>query len=499
MSAIKVAIFTEGGQGIGLGHVTRCVSLSQAFEERGIEPQFFVHGDQGILRFLEGRPVTFLDWFRDETALQRILSGNDIAIVDSYLAGSTAYELIVRVVKVALYIDDNNRLPYPPGIVLNACPATGELGYSPRDGVQYLFGSSFIPLRKEFWDVAKKSITENPTQVLVTIGGTDIRNLTPRILDFLSKHFPHLEKVVLAGKANQEQVQDCIRRDKTIRLIDVTTAAAMKDIMQQSDLAISAGGQTLYELARMGVPTIGICVADNQILNLREGQRQGFLRSIENFDERQGESELTMAVKSVMEKRTRASMSEAGQRSVDGQGSRRVAQEVLTDYFRRTLVFRPTIGEDAKALFELANSPEVRENSFNPNPILWDDHVRWLQQKLQDRNTVFFIIASFSMFCGQVRFDLEFPAHGGEASAVISIGLHPSVRGLNLSPYLIDRAVQELLKIHKIQIVKAYIRGHNNASLKAFTRANFTFHQDVLMNQFPTKLYVRRTESSYAK
>ena len=38
----KVFILTEGGENKGFGHITRCTSLYQAFEEKGIIPEFIV-------------------------------------------------------------------------------------------------------------------------------------------------------------------------------------------------------------------------------------------------------------------------------------------------------------------------------------------------------------------------------------------------------------------------------------------------------------------------
>ncbi len=38
----------------------------------------------------------------------------------------------------------------------------------------------------------------------------------------------------------------------------------MKNLMINNDLAISAGGNTLYELCACGIPTIAIIIADNQ-------------------------------------------------------------------------------------------------------------------------------------------------------------------------------------------------------------------------------------------
>ncbi|NLV76359.1 MAG: UDP-2,4-diacetamido-2,4,6-trideoxy-beta-L-altropyranose hydrolase, partial [Tissierellia bacterium] len=39
----------------------------------------------------------------------------------------------------------------------------------------------------------------------------------------------------------------------------------MKNLMINNDLAISAGGNTLYELCACGIPTIAIIIADNQL------------------------------------------------------------------------------------------------------------------------------------------------------------------------------------------------------------------------------------------
>jgi UDP-2,4-diacetamido-2,4,6-trideoxy-beta-L-altropyranose hydrolase len=44
----------------------------------------------------------------------------------------------------------------------------------------------------------------------------------------------------------------------------------MKHAMLETDIAISNGRQTLYKLVRVGVPTIAIGVAENQLGNIKE-------------------------------------------------------------------------------------------------------------------------------------------------------------------------------------------------------------------------------------
>ena len=50
---MRVFIITEGGRNIGFGHITRCISLYQAFERRKIIPELIVNGDNTIEELLK--------------------------------------------------------------------------------------------------------------------------------------------------------------------------------------------------------------------------------------------------------------------------------------------------------------------------------------------------------------------------------------------------------------------------------------------------------------
>jgi UDP-2,4-diacetamido-2,4,6-trideoxy-beta-L-altropyranose hydrolase len=45
---MKIFIVTEGGKGIGFGHITRCTSIYQAFEQKGLIPEFVINGDNSV-------------------------------------------------------------------------------------------------------------------------------------------------------------------------------------------------------------------------------------------------------------------------------------------------------------------------------------------------------------------------------------------------------------------------------------------------------------------
>jgi spore coat polysaccharide biosynthesis predicted glycosyltransferase SpsG len=104
----------------------------------------------------------------------------------------------------------------------------------------------------------------------------------------------------------------------------------LRDLMLRADLAISAGGQTAYELAATMTPTLGIRLAENQMINLHGLSRAGCLVDLgapeeSGFHQRLGEA-LARAAGDVEARRR---MGEQGRRLVDGQGASRVAQAVI--------------------------------------------------------------------------------------------------------------------------------------------------------------------------
>lgn len=274
---MKVFIITEGSKNTGFGHITRCLSLYQAFEEKGIKPKFIINGDNDIECLLKKVNYQIFNWLEDRNKLFATLKDADIAIIDSYLADVSVYNTLSELVKLSVYIDDNKRVDYPKGIVVNSSIYAEKLNYPHKNGVTYLLGTKYTPLRKEFWEVPKKKIKEKIESIMVTFGGDDAKNMTPKILAFLNDEYPNLIKNVIIGRTFQNIGEIKKYTDKNTNLIYYPDAEKMKKIMLECDIAISACGQTLNELASVGVPTIGVCIAENQLENIKGWEKIGFL------------------------------------------------------------------------------------------------------------------------------------------------------------------------------------------------------------------------------
>jgi len=260
----------------------------------------------------------------DREMLFAALEGSDIIFIDSYLADDDLYEKISEVAGVGAYFDDSIRIEYPKGFVVNGAVFAERMPYPERSGVRYLLGTQYTPLRREFWDVPEKSIRDTLETVVITFGGADIRNLTPKILKLLQDNYPELLVKVIVGCGFQNIAEIERHKDNNTKLIYCPDAAEIRDIMFGSDLAISSGGQTLYELARVGVPTIGVCMADNQLQNIKGWQEVGFLKYMCRYNSEGMEERLLNSLEELACSDVRVRMSQAGRALVDGKGPSRI-------------------------------------------------------------------------------------------------------------------------------------------------------------------------------
>lgn len=327
---MKAVIITEAGTNIGFGHLTRCIALSQKLIEKKIDIEFVVNADVSVLDLMDSNPLHLFNWIKGKQRLFKVIESADIVIIDSYLAELNLYEeLYGKVNGKLVIIDDNIRLNYPGGIVINPSIYGDKLNYPGKEHLAYLLGKDYVILRSAFWKIARKSIRKKVESVMVTFGGIDRANVTSLVLEVLNESYPELEKHVIIGKGFSNIATIERLKDKKTRLEYWPDAEKMKNLMLASDVAISAGGQTLYELARVGVATIGVCVADNQQRNVLHLDEAGFINYIGQPGSIGFNRKLCEAVSDLKNTEDRRNRSIIGRKIVDGRGVSRIVEEIL--------------------------------------------------------------------------------------------------------------------------------------------------------------------------
>lgn len=325
---MKALIFTEGGRKIGFGHITRCLSLYDEFTKNGIETILIVAGDSSVLDLLKGKNFTIVNQLNEKIFINSSINFKliNIAVIDSYLATIHFYNECDKKIGLCVYIDDNNRLNYPQGVLINGDLDAENFHYPDIKNHNYLLGSKYILLPSEFRFVSKKNINKKLQQILITLGGTDLRNLTLPIIQLLATCYPNIcKKVIVApGYSNVEQIRK--NASENTHIIYNPNMKKIKQLMLDSDIAISAGGQTVYELASTGTPAIIVGVAKNQLAVIKAFQRSGYIEYAGWWKSEQIFKNILNCIQNLKTFEERMKRSVKGVSLIDNQGAERIVK-----------------------------------------------------------------------------------------------------------------------------------------------------------------------------
>ncbi|MEG8947853.1 bifunctional UDP-2,4-diacetamido-2,4,6-trideoxy-beta-L-altropyranose hydrolase/GNAT family N-acetyltransferase [Rosettibacter firmus] len=467
---MKVSIITEGFENTGYGHITRCISLYQAFMDRNIYPALYINGDEKSKSFLSNVNYELIDWLTHPAQLIKKIINSDIVIIDSYNAGKEFYENISRFTKILLMIDDFIRIDYPPGIVLNGSINAELLPYPKKSNIEYLLGTKYIPIRKAFWEITNRKYKSELESILITFGGQDIRNLTIPVLNAITDYNPELKISVVFGNKDGNKYSELKSKYPNAEFYYSINEYEMKELMINCDLAISAAGQTLYELAATGTPTIAIAVAENQKNNINEWHKAGFILEPIFYNDINCIKKIIEQLNKLKSIRLRKKLGNNGKIKVDGKGSKKVVNHLIEKYCEEEgFYLRKAIDIDSEPVFNLSNDPAVRQQSINKNPITWEEHLQWFNSRINDKNYLFLLaFDKDDKFIGQIRFQIE------EESAIVSISITKEFRGKGLSKKIIKAACSKLFNERNIKLIVAYILPDNHASINGFKSAGFT-------------------------
>lgn len=316
-----LAIYTEGDARRGLGHVARCTGYAEAWAEQGGRVVWVIDGDAAA-RAAPGPQAEVID--RAWQGEGRAIVACDAAVVDSYSATPETLAAIAASAPT-VFLDDDFRLAYPAGRVVHSAP--GPADAATLGEAEWLLGPRWHPMRRPFWDVpVREAPGEAVRTVLVLTGGGEAGGLGARLAAGARRALPEAEIHLVAGAA----ATGAATLDG-VRLHYALDAAAMRDLMFDSDVAVTAAGQAIFELARCGCPAVMVGRADNQRLHMRHWPDTGAAvaaawADADDLEDRVAESLIRLSVAG------RASMSRAGQATIDGQGCRRLmarlAQEI---------------------------------------------------------------------------------------------------------------------------------------------------------------------------
>jgi UDP-2,4-diacetamido-2,4,6-trideoxy-beta-L-altropyranose hydrolase len=326
---------------IGMGHLKRCLSLAQAIQQLGSECSFLTTRNDFVQRHLSilGIPHQWAEQADiDAAEVKQVRTfadkqGAGVVVVDSYAARQDYLTALRDAGLCVVAIDDLALFPFPCQLVVNGGAQARQLPYTSSSGdTRFLLGTKYALLSPEYWRGNKRSLQKTVREILITMGGSDAHGLTSRLLKALDELQGKFAVTAIVGPLYQNPAEvggvakHCHRPSRII-----VNPKSIRSSLLCADIAISAGGQTLYELAATGTPTVAIQVADNQ----RDSLCALTVKGVNVAAGSAADPQLIEKVKSSVTKlmsdyETRSRMSRSGQRLVDGKGALRTAKVILS-------------------------------------------------------------------------------------------------------------------------------------------------------------------------
>lgn len=326
---------------IGLGHLRRCCVLAREAARRG-RPAHLLIRQQGLdLARLDLPPectVQNLPWELDPEPDARLTTdlcrrlGLGAGVVDHYRLDD-GYQQVLRSAGLRWLQFGNlqHRHGLRADLVHDASPGVTADHYAERArspaGCRWLTGPAYALVGEAFQEERRRlpaPAAQPVRRVLLCFGGGDDRGAALAALAWLEAAGFAGTRVVLTTRLNPHlpALQECARHSPRIELHTDNWQPA--PLMAGCQLALSAGGTVLYELACLGVPTAITCIADNQQAPARFWQDAGLATLLGDLGSLQAAPPVAALRDLIADEGLRLELGRRLRRAVDGQGARRV-------------------------------------------------------------------------------------------------------------------------------------------------------------------------------
>lgn len=322
-----VYFLTECKINTGSGHLSRCLSLRDAFLERNFQSRFIIDSDESCDFKNAGVDPYILDWKSNFNILKKNVPGESIIIIDSYQATKDQLKKLAEYFSFPVFIADTKMNYYPKGIVLIGNSFASKLKLAGANEAKFLLGSDYILLRKDFWDTKKKLINPIQNSVLITLGEFDKENLIEVVASEVLNQFPDYHLTLISKKNELDFYKNIQYIQKRLN------AYEMAELMISHDIVICNGGQTLNECIRTGTPSISIEIADNQHQNIKSWTEKNVSLGITaNNDVNSLISQVINNIQHLRKQSIRKKINTLSLKCIDGQGARNACDDIIKYY-----------------------------------------------------------------------------------------------------------------------------------------------------------------------
>lgn len=256
-------IRADGDGRIGMGHVMRCLALAESW---------LAFGGQVRLACVAVPPTVSARYhdagaevvLHDRWPPEDLIDGAAAVVADGHgISDGDLATLAKAGIPLATIDDMGHRAHYPGALIVNQnLHATADL-YAGKTTAQLCLGPHWGLLRHEFRTGGpdQRPIAESAAHLLVLMGGADPKGYSALALEATARAaetLPGEPEVILVVGAANPAISALERRAAALPVrVDVRhDVRDMAALLGAVDLAVSAAGSTVLEMAALGVPMV---------------------------------------------------------------------------------------------------------------------------------------------------------------------------------------------------------------------------------------------------
>jgi UDP-2,4-diacetamido-2,4,6-trideoxy-beta-L-altropyranose hydrolase len=251
----------DAGADHGLGHLSRCAAIADAVAARGGAARFYVHADDRLRSFAGAHEWHPMPWDTglagDLEHMQRELehAPDSVIVVDNKRVAPDYVAALRKAAPLAQIVDGDPR-DSAADLVINNHP--GAEVYAGQGS--FLLGPAYNTVRPGYFAAAQPG----RRAILISMGGEDPANHSAWILRHLADLFAGRPILVVVGPAHPDP--DAVAAAAHgIKACEIHRAPAdLVALAERTEIAVSAGGTTCYELAAAGIATAAIATEPHQ-------------------------------------------------------------------------------------------------------------------------------------------------------------------------------------------------------------------------------------------
>lgn len=251
LSTKQVAIYVNGNNKRGVGHVYRALELADEFY---CKPDIYYDSNQTERSIFGTVTHNLIPVNGIGELLVTITEKQYDIFINDILTTSIDYMIAIRNAlpnaKIVNFEDDGEGI-YKADMVFNSL-------YSQKLLPNVYAGEKYYIASKLFMFYEPIVIQEQVKKVFISFGGADPQNYSDRLLNIIDNEaYEDTEFIIVLGRAKLNS-EELLKYNSCKNISVYCDIKNMPELMSTCDVAVTSRGRTGYELAILGIPTISM-------------------------------------------------------------------------------------------------------------------------------------------------------------------------------------------------------------------------------------------------